>query len=53
MIVKRISIGSQVQIGAGAGEVVEGQASILLTAQNRFVQLVANEQLKAWHVIAQ
>ena len=53
VIVKRISTGSQVQIGAGAGEVIEGQASMILTAQNRFVQLVANEKLKAWHVIAQ
>jgi hypothetical protein len=53
VVIKRISTGSQVQIGAGAGELVEGQASIILTAQNRFVQLVANEKLKAWHVIAQ
>jgi hypothetical protein len=53
MIIKRISTGSQVQIGANAGDLVEGQASLILTAQNRFVQLVANEKLKAWHVIAQ
>jgi hypothetical protein len=53
MTIKRISTGSQVQIGAGSGELVEGQASLILTAQNRFVQLVANEKLKAWHVIAQ
>jgi len=52
-IIKRISTGSQVQIGGSSGELVEGQASIILTAQNRFVQLVANEKLKAWHVIAQ
>ncbi len=53
MIIKRISTGSQVQIGANAGDVIEGQASLILTAQNRFVQLVANEKLKAWHIIAQ
>jgi hypothetical protein len=53
VIVKRISTGSQVQVGAVSGDLVEGQASIILTAQNRFVQLVANEKLKAWHVIAQ
>jgi hypothetical protein len=53
LVIKRISTGSQVQIGANAGDLVEGQASIILTAQNRFVQLVANEKLKAWHVIAQ
>jgi hypothetical protein len=53
MIIKRISTGSQVQIGANAGDQIEGQASLVLTAQNRFVQLVANEKLKAWHVIAQ
>ena len=53
MIIKRISTGSQVQIGANAGDLIEGQASLILTAQNRFVQLVANEKLKAWHVIAQ
>jgi hypothetical protein len=53
VIIKRISTGSQVQIGGSSGELIEGQASIILTAQNRFVQLVANEKLKAWHVIAQ
>ena len=53
MIIKRVSTGSQVQIGANAGDLIEGQASLILTAQNRFVQLVANEKLKAWHVIAQ
>jgi hypothetical protein len=53
LVIKRISTGSQVQIAAGAGDLVEGQASLILTAQNRFVQLVANEKLKAWHVIAQ
>jgi len=53
MIIKRISTGSQVQIGANAGDLIEGQASMVLTAQNRFVQLVANEKLKTWHVIAQ
>jgi len=53
MIIKRISTGSQVQIGANAGDQIEGQASLILTAQNRFVQLVANEKLKAWHIIAQ
>ena len=35
------------------GRCDEGQASLILTAQNRFVQLVANEKLKAWHIIAQ
>jgi hypothetical protein len=53
LVIKRISTGSQVQIAAGAGDLVEGQATIILTAQNRFVQLVANPKLKAWHVIAQ
>ena len=53
VIVKRISTGSQVQIFAGVGDQVEGGASMNLTAQNRFVQLVANTKLKAWHVIAQ
>ena len=53
MVIKRISTGSQVQIGANAGDLIDGQASMILTAQNRFVQLVANEKLKTWHVIAQ
>ncbi|HKG47262.1 MAG TPA: hypothetical protein VKB02_11080 [Pyrinomonadaceae bacterium] len=53
LVIKRISTGSQVQIAAGAGDLVEGQASIILTAQNRFVQLIGNEKMKAWHVIAQ
>lgn len=53
VIVKRISAGSQVQIGAINGETVEGQATVLLTAQNRFFQLVANAKLSGWHVIAQ
>ena len=53
LVVKRISTGSQVQIFAGAGDQVEGGGSLNLTAQNRFVQLVANTKLKAWHVIAQ
>jgi len=53
MVIKRISTGSQVQIGANAGDLIEGQASKILTTQNQFVQLVANEKLKAWHVIAQ
>jgi hypothetical protein len=53
MIVKRISTGSQVQIAASAGETVEGQGQVLLTAQNRFFQLVANAKLSGWHVIAQ
>ncbi len=53
IVIKRISTGSQVQIGANAGDLIEGLASLILTAQNRFVQLVANEKLKAWHVIAQ
>ena len=53
IVIKRISTGSQVQIAANAGDQVEGQATLILTAQNRFVQLVANEKLKAWHVIAQ
>jgi hypothetical protein len=53
IVIKRISTGSQVQIAANAGDLVEGQASLILTAQNRFAQLVANEKLKAWHVIAQ
>jgi hypothetical protein len=53
MIIKRLGAGSQVQIGANSGDVIEGQASKILTAQNQFVQLVANEKLKAWHVIAQ
>jgi hypothetical protein len=53
MIIKRLGAGSQVQIGANSGDVIEGQASKILTAQNQFVQLVANEKLKAWHIIAQ
>jgi len=53
LIVKRISTGSQVQIFAGGADQVEGAGSINLTAQNRFVQLVANPKLNAWHVIAQ
>lgn len=53
LIFKRISTGSNVQIIAGAGELVETQASIILTAQNRFVQIVANAKLNAWHIIAQ
>jgi len=53
LVIKRISTGSLVQIFAATGEQVEGQASIQLTAQNRFVQLVANPKLNAWHVIAQ
>jgi hypothetical protein len=53
VVVKRISTGSLVQIFAGAGDQVEGQGSINLTAQNRFVRLVANPKLNAWHVIAQ
>ena len=52
-VVKRISTGSLVQIFAGAGEQVEGQGQIQLTALNRFVHLVANAKLKAWHVIGQ
>ena|SRR5215213_2099099 len=52
-VVKRISTGALVQIFAGAGDQVEGQGSIQLTAQNRFVHLVANPKLSAWHVIAQ
>ena len=53
MIIKRIGAGNQLQIGANAGDQIEGQASKILTVQNQFVQLVANEKLKAWHVIAQ
>ena len=53
LVVKRISTGALVQIFAGTGDVVEGQGSIQLTAQNRFVRLVSNAKLKAWHVIAQ
>lgn len=53
VIVKRISTGQQVQIFAATGDQVEGGGQINLTAQNRFVQLVANPELKAWHVIAQ
>ena len=53
LVVKRISTGALVQIFAGTGDQVEGQGSIQLTAQNRFVRLVANAKLKAWHVIAQ
>ncbi|HEX5602785.1 MAG TPA: hypothetical protein VFX63_09555 [Pyrinomonadaceae bacterium] len=52
-VVKRISTGSLVQIFAAGGDQVEGQGSIQITAQNRFVQLVANPKLNAWHVIAQ
>jgi hypothetical protein len=52
-VIKRISTGALVQIFAGPGEQVEGQGSIQLTAQNRFVHLVANPKLNAWHVIAQ
>ncbi|HSL52857.1 MAG TPA: hypothetical protein VK868_00620 [Pyrinomonadaceae bacterium] len=52
-LVKRISTGSLVQIFAGPGDQVEGQGSIQLTAQNRFVQVIANPKLNAWHVIAQ
>ena len=53
LVVKRISTGALVQIFAGTGDQVEGQGSIQLTAQNRFVRLVANPKLNAWHVIAQ
>lgn len=53
IVIKRISTGSQVQIAANAGDTVEGQAAVILTAQNRFMQLVANTNLRAWHVIAQ
>ncbi len=53
VVAKRITTGSLVQIFAGTGDQVEGQASIQLTGQNRFVQLVANAKLKTWHVIAQ
>lgn len=53
VVVKRISTGSLVQIFSGPGDLVEGQGSIQLTAQNRFVHLVANPKLNAWHVIAQ
>jgi hypothetical protein len=52
-VIKRISIGSLVQIFAAGGDQVEGQGSIQLTAQNRFVHLVANPKLNAWHVIGQ
>lgn len=52
-VIKRISTGSLVQIFAAGGDQVEGQGSVQLTAQNRFVQLVANPKLNAWHVIAQ
>ena len=52
-VIKRISTGSLVQIFAGPGDLVEGQGSIQLTALNRFVHLVANPKLNAWHVIAQ
>jgi hypothetical protein len=53
LIIKRISIGSQVQIVAGAGDQIEGLGGLNLTAQGRFVQLVANAKLKQWHVVAQ
>lgn len=53
VVLKRITTGSLVQIFAGTGDQVEGQGSIQLTGQNRFVQLVANATLKTWHVIAQ
>ena len=53
VIVKRITTGGQVQVGALAGETVEGQNSMNLTAQFRTLQLVANAKLSAWHVIAQ
>lgn len=53
VIVKRITTGAQVQIGARNGETVEGQATVLLTAQNRTFQFVANAKLSTWHVIAQ
>jgi hypothetical protein len=53
VIVKRINAGTpQVQVFAGAGETVEGQASIILNAQGRFVQLVANQKRKTWHTLA-
>jgi hypothetical protein len=36
---------------SGASDVVEGQTSRELTGLNNFVELVANEKLRAWHVI--
>lgn len=53
VIVKRTTTGAQVQVGALAGETVEGQTAVNLTAQFRTIQLVANAKLSAWHVIAQ
>jgi hypothetical protein len=53
LIVKRITTGAQVQVGALAGDTVEGQTQVNLTAQFRTLQLVANAKLNAWHVIAQ
>ncbi len=51
VIVKRTTTGSQVQIGAVTGETVEGQATVLLTAQNRAFQFVANAKQSGWHII--
>jgi hypothetical protein len=52
VIVKRISAGSLVQVFAATGEQVDNTGSKNLSAQFQVFQLMANETLKTWHVIA-
>jgi hypothetical protein len=49
--VKRISTGSQVKIVPKTPDLIDGKTSVPLTAQFKFVQLVAGAG-NAWHIIA-
>jgi hypothetical protein len=49
--VKRITTGSQVKIVSLAPDLIDGKTSVALTAQFKFVQLVAGAK-NAWHIIA-
>ena len=49
--IKRITTGSQVKVVATAPDQIDGKASVALTAQFKFIQLVSGGK-GAWHVIA-
>jgi hypothetical protein len=49
--IKRITTGSQVKVVSLAPDLIDGKASMALTAQFKFVQLVSGGK-GAWHVIA-
>ena len=51
-IIKRFTTGSKTTINRTGVDLIDGKTFIALTTQFKFLEVVANAQLNAWHVIS-